>query len=125
MSAAGNAAIRGATSSPKPTSPTATRVAAMSPRRLVFSMFSPAKPRKAGSSVSDAKTVSATVTDAVTARPCTKPMPMRSMPSTETTTVAPANSTARPAVSMAMATDSRTVWPAWSCSRWRVMISSA
>ena len=33
------------------------------------------------------------------------------------TTVMPANSTERPAVSMAIVIDSRTVWPAWSCSR--------
>ena len=33
------------------------------------------------------------------------------------TTVTPAKSTERPAVSMAIWTDSRTVWPAWSCSR--------
>ena len=43
--------------------------------------------------------------------------PMSSMPSSEMTTVVPANSTDRPAVSMAMAIDSRTSWPAWSCSR--------
>ena len=42
---------------------------------------------------------------------------MSSMPSSEMTTVVPANRTDRPAVSMAMPTDSRTVWPAWSCSR--------
>ena len=37
-----------------------------------------------------------------------KPMPISSMPSSEMTTVAPANTTERPAVSMAMPTDSRT-----------------
>ena len=46
-------------------------------------------------------------------------------PSSEITTVRPANTTDRPAVSMAMATDSRDVCPAWSCSRYRVTINSA
>ena len=43
----------------------------------------------------------------------------------EITTVNPAKSTERPAVSIAICTDSRTSWPAWSCSRNRVTISSA
>ena len=80
-------------------------------------MLSPAKPRSAGSSVIDATTVTATVSEAVMPRPPTNPMPMSSMPSSEITTVTPANTTERPAVSMAIATDSRPSWPAWSCSR--------
>ena len=36
------------------------------------------------------------------------PMPMRSIPRSEITTVAPAKTTERPAVSIAMAIDSRT-----------------
>ena len=67
----------------------------------------------------------ATTAAAATARPCTNVTPMTSMPSSEMTTVNPAKSTERPAVSMAIWTDSRTVWPAWSCSRYRVTISSA
>jgi hypothetical protein len=42
---------------------------------------------------------------------------MSIMLSSEITTVQPAKTTDRPAVSMAVVTDSRTVWPAWSCSR--------
>ena len=61
--------------------------------------------------------MTATVSDAVMPSPPTKPMPMSSMPSSEITTVAPANTTERPAVSMAMPIDSRTSCPACSCSR--------
>ena len=61
--------------------------------------------------------VTATTAAAPTPRPLTRSTPMRSMPSREMTTVAPAKVTARPEVSMAMATDSPTVWPARSCSR--------
>ena len=67
-------------SSPAPTRATATNPAATSPRHFVRSMLSPAKPSSAGSSVIDAATVTATVTDAVMPSPPTKPMPMSSMP---------------------------------------------
>ena len=50
--------------------------------------------------------VTATTRAAPTARPVMKVMPITSMPSIEITTVRPANSTARPAVSMAIATES-------------------
>jgi hypothetical protein len=50
-------------------------------------------------------------------RVCTNVTPMSIMLSSEITTVQPAKTTDRPAVSMAVVTDSRTVWPAWSCSR--------
>ena len=49
--------------------------------------------------------MTATVTAALTARPWTKLTPIRSMPSSEMTTVMPAKSTERPAVSMAIETD--------------------
>ena len=75
--------------------------------------------------MSEASTVTITTEVAATARPCTNATPMSSMPSSEITTVMPANSTDRPAVSMAMPMDSRTSWPVWSCSRYRVTISSA
>ena len=88
-------------------------------------MRSPANPMRAGSSVREATTVRATVTEALTARPWTKGTPMSSMPSNEMTTVIPAKRTERPAVSMAMLIDVRTSWPAWSCSRYRVMMSRA
>ena len=60
----------------------------------------PTKPRSAGTSVIDASMTTATVTDAPMARPITKSTPMMNRPSREMTTVVPANSTARPAVSM-------------------------
>ncbi len=47
------------------------------------------------------------------------------MPSSEITTVVPAKSTARPAVSNAIPTASRTVCPACTCSRKRVTINNA
>jgi hypothetical protein len=72
-------------------------------------MFSPAKPSSAGSRVIDATTVTATVTDAVMPSPPMNPMPMNNMLSSEMTTVAPANVTERPAVSMAIEMDSRMV----------------
>ena len=81
------------------------------------SIFSPAKPSSAGSSVSDAATVMATTRAAPRASPFTKVTRTSSRPTSEMTTVVPANRTERPAVSMAMATDSRTVCPACSCSR--------
>ena len=75
--------------------------------------------------MTEATTVAATVKDAVMPRPLMKPIPMSNMPRSEITTVVPANTTERPAVSMATTTDSRTVWPRCSCSRWRVTINSA
>ena len=59
--------------------------------------------------MSEATIVTATTSAAPRARPVTKATPMTSMPSSEITTVVPANSTERPAVSMAMTTDSRTL----------------
>ncbi len=73
----------------------------------------------------EASTVANTVSEAVMPRPPMKPIPMNSIPKSEMTTVAPANTTERPAVSMAMPTDSRTVCPACSCSRWRVTMRRA
>jgi hypothetical protein len=123
--ASGNPTMSGAMSRPTPTRAMAASPAAMRPRQRVRSIRSPAKPNSAGSSVREANTVTATTEAAPTARPCTKLTPMSSMPNSEITTVVPANSTDRPAVSMAMAIDSRTVWPLWSCSRYRVTMSSA
>ena len=65
----------------------------------------------------DAATVTATVTDAVMPSPLTNPIPMSSMPSSEMTTVKPANTTERPAVSIAVPIDSRMPCPACNCSR--------
>ena len=102
---------------PAPTSPRATKPAATMPRHFVRSMFVPAKPSSAGRRVIEAMTVAKTVSEAVMPSPPMNPMPMKSMPNRETTTVAPANTTDRPAVSMAMPIDSRISWPACSCSR--------
>ena len=55
--------------------------------------------------------MTATTVAALTASPVTKLMPMMIMPSSEMTTVVPANSTARPAVSMASTVESRTLMP--------------
>ena len=52
----------------------------------------------------DASITTATVTEVPTAMPFTKSTPMRNRPSSEMTTVQPANTTARPAVSMARTT---------------------
>ena len=79
----------------------ATRAAMIRPRRGVTSTRSPAKPSSAGSSVNDAMSVMATTTAAPIARPDTKLSCMMSMPISEMTTVVPAKSTERPAVSMA------------------------
>ena len=103
--------------SPTPTSAIAANPAAIRPRHFVRSMLRPANPSRAGSRVIDASTVKRTVRDAVRPRPPTNPMPMKNMPNSETTTVAPANTTERPAVSIAMPIDSRVSWPACSCSR--------
>ena len=117
MIARGIPTISGETFSPMPTRATASNPAAIRPRHRVRSTRSPANPSSAGSSVSDAATVTATTAAALMARPWMKATPITSMPSSEITTVNPANRTDRPAVSMATCTDSRTVCPAWSCSR--------
>ena len=75
---------------------------ATTPRQRVTSMRWPANPSSAGRSVSDATTVMATTTAALTARPWMKLMPITTMPMNDTTTVTPAKATARPAVSIAI-----------------------
>ena len=81
------------------------------PRHRVTSMRSPAKPSRAGSRVSDATTVMATMTAALTARPWMKATPITTMPRNDTTTVTPAKATARPAVSIAIEVASSEVCP--------------
>ena len=75
--------------------------------------------------MSDAATVRATTSAALMARPVTKVTCMRIMLRREMTTVMPAKSTDRPAVSIATVTESRTLCPPCSCSRYRVTMSSA
>ena len=69
--------------------------------------------------------VTRTTVAAPTPSPVTNVTPMISIPSSEMTTVRPANVTARPDVSIAIAMDSSTLWPSWSCSRYRVTMKSA
>ena len=52
-------------------------------------MLRPAKPSRAGSSVSDATMVTSTASDAVKAKPFSAGWPTSRMPSIETTTVRP------------------------------------
>ncbi len=65
----------------------------------------------AGSSVRAADIVSSTASEAASAGPWRKLTPIANSPSIATTTVAPAKSTARPAVSMATSTASLTSRP--------------
>ena len=67
----------------------------------------------------------ATTTAAPMARPETKLSCMTSMPSSEMTTVVPAKSTARPAVSMAISVDASMLWPLCRFSRNRVTMNRA
>ncbi len=67
--------------------------------------------------MSEAATVISTMPAAETARPEMKATPITIIPRNETTTVSPAKATARPAVSMAIETDSSMVWPWWRFSR--------
>ena len=65
------------------------------------SMLLPTNPRSAGSSVIEASIVVSTPIEMPTARPRIMARPMMNRPSTAMITVQPANSTARPAVSIA------------------------
>ena len=107
--ATGKARSSGVKLRPAPTRASAASPAAIRPRQRVSSTRSPAKPSSAGSSVTDATIVTATTEAAPMANPVTKLTPMINMPISEMTTVVPANTTARPAVSMAIDVASRTV----------------
>jgi hypothetical protein len=69
--------------------------------------------------------VTATVMAAPMPNPATKATPINSIPSSEMTTVVPANRTARPAVLMATAVASPPSRPAWMPSRYRVTMNRA
>ena len=101
MMASGNPTSSGEMDSPAPNNATARKPAAMTPRHRVTSMRCLANPSNAGSNVIDATIVTATVVAAPTPRPDTNCRPMSSMPNSDTTTVRPAKTTARPAVSIA------------------------
>ena len=89
----------------------------MTPRHVVTSIRSRTKPSIAGSSVTDAIIIVSTAREPATARPDTNFSPTRNMPSSEIITVVPANRTARPAVSSAVAVAVSGSWPPWSASR--------
>ena len=82
-----------------------------------LSTFVPTKPSTAGSSVTAAATVTATTAAAPIPNPLMNDRPIANMPSNAMITVSPANSTARPDVSIAVMTASSGSRPA--CSPWR------
>ena len=69
----------------------------------------PNAPSRAGRSVSEPTIVNSTASAAAIAGPLRNEMPSSTMPSSATTTVEPANSTERPAVSMAVRVAARTL----------------
>ncbi len=89
------------------------------------SMLRPAKPRMAGSSVTDAAITTTRASTTVKAKPFMAGWPISRMPSIEMTTVMPAKSTARPAVAMAVSVALRGSWPSARLLRNRVTISRA
>ena len=121
----GTPMIRGVMPSAMPTMARAMRPAAIRPRHRVSSTRGPANPSRAGSSVSEATMVTATTVAAPTARPVTKLICMIVRPSRAMTTVMPANTTARPAVSMAMTVARSVSCPACRFSRNRVTMNRA
>ena len=91
--------------------PTTAMPTAISAARDVLSILVPTQPSSAGSSVNEARTISSTPSAEATATPWTKLSPMSIRPSSEMMTVVPANSTARPLVSIDSTTDSSTSRP--------------
>ena len=118
-------AARVGTPSPRPSSESEANPAAMRPRQRVTSIRLAAIAIRAGSRVIDASSVTATVDAAAMPRPAMNSRPISSMPSRETTTVTPAKTTARPAVSIAPRVACSGVAPARVSSRYRVMMKSA
>ena len=103
--------------------------AARRARRPAAATRAPTIVSSAGSSVSEASITSSTPIEAEIATPYRKLTPSSIIPSSAITTVQPANSTARPAVSIACTTDSRgspNVGPGVAyASRKRVRMNSA
>ena len=89
-----------------------------------FSMFRPTKPRTAGSSVSAASIIVNTTAAPPMAMPWRNARPMSSAPSSEMTTTIPANSTARPAVSIDRSTAASGSRPSRRPRRYRVTMNS-
>ena len=90
-----------------------------------LSMVYPANPSTAGRRVTAASITNRTASDAPTASPRMNDTPMRNRPSNEITTVPPANSTARPLVSIECTTACSGSKPSCSASRYRVLMNSA
>ena len=88
-------------------------------------MLRPAKPSTAGSSVTEAAMTTSTASTTVKAKPVMAGWPISRMPSIETTTVRPANSTARPAVAIAVRVARRGSCPSARLLRNRVTMNSA
>ena len=95
----------------------ATKPAINTPRQRVISTRGPARPSSAGRSVIELIIVTSTVTDAPTARPDSEARPISRIPSNDMTTVIPANTTERPAVSIARIVAWRGVSPLCRPSR--------
>ena len=70
-----------------------------------------------GSNVTEPTMTTATVAAAATPKPVTNGIPMNSIPSSDTTTVAPANMTDRPAESSATTRACSRPWPSPRASR--------
>ena len=102
---------------PNPSSATPISAEAATPRTRVVPTRSPRRPMAAGSSVTDPAITRATVVAAARPSPATNGRPMSSRPSSDTTTVAPAKITDRPAESRAAAVASSGVRPRPSHSR--------
>lgn len=88
-------------------------------------MVWPTKPSMAGSRVTEAIMVTRTAAAEPTDMPWRKGRFMSSRPSTEMMTVVPANSTALPAVVMAVTVASSGSWPACRLWRYRVTMNRA
>ena len=92
---------------------------------LPFAIRAPANPSSAGTSVSETATATATVPAAASPIAVMNGIPTTASEARAITTVAPAKTTALPAVATARAADSSGSIPANSCARWREMMNSA
>ena len=110
---------------PAPKSAMATRPAIAMPRHRVTSMRSPSSDSTAGSSVIELMTTMATVTEAAKPTPAMNFTPINASPSNEMTTVMPAKTTERPAVSSATTAADSASCPWSRDSRYRVTMNSA
>ena len=110
-------ATSGSMPAPKPKRATLSSTAATMPRTRVVVIRSPSRAMNDGSSVTEPTMTTATVAAAATPKPVTNGIPMNSIPNSDTTTVAPANMTDRPAESRATTRASSRPWPSLRASR--------